>query len=111
MVQPLSVMEIHKLAKKSHWSIRLGQPEWSKFTYQRPADDPLKLLGSARHGHQYGALAKLEDELVLVVGDYTCTAMTDASLATPEKLALFPAAMPATWVPWSHWPLGQTPLE
>ena len=70
MAQPLSVMEIHKLAKKSHWSIRLGQPEWSKFTYQRPVDDPLKLLGSARHGHQYGALAKLEDELVLVVGDY-----------------------------------------
>ena len=25
-----------------------------------------------------------------------------ASLATPEKLDPFPAAIPATWVPWLH---------
>ena len=36
---------------------------------------------------------------VAVAFENTWIAMTEASLATPEKLALLPAAMPATWVP------------
>lgn len=50
--------------------MRLGAPEWAKYTYERAPEDPLRLLGSARHGMQIGALAKLGDEFVLVVGDH-----------------------------------------
>ena len=59
-----------ELKSKSHWSVRLGAPEWAKYTYERPPEDPLQLLGSARHGMQSGALAKLGDDFVLVVGDH-----------------------------------------
>lgn len=59
-----------KLKPKSHWSVRLGALEWAKYTYARPSEDPLRLLGSARRGLQSGALAKLDDEFVLVVGDH-----------------------------------------
>jgi hypothetical protein len=58
------------LKNKSRWSVRLGAHEWAKHTYERPADDPLQLLGSARRGLQNGALAKLDDGFVLVVGDH-----------------------------------------
>ena len=50
--------------------MRLGAPEWAKYTYERPLEDPLQLLGSARRGMQSGALAKLGDDCVLVVGDH-----------------------------------------
>lgn len=55
---------------KPRWSVRLGPIEWARHTYERPAEDPLQLLGSARRGLQSGALAKLGDEFVLVVGDH-----------------------------------------
>ena len=48
----------------------MGELEWAKHTYERSADDPLELLGSARHGLQSGALARLGKEFVLVVGDH-----------------------------------------
>ena len=50
--------------------MRFGAHEWAKHTYERSAEDPLRLLGSARKGQQSGALAKLGDEFVLVVGDH-----------------------------------------
>lgn len=66
-----------QLKSKSRWSVRLGPLEWVKHTYERPTDDSLQLLGSARHGMQVGALAKLGDEFVLVVGDHV-TALSHA---------------------------------
>ena len=50
--------------------MRLGAQDWAKYTYERPPEDPLQLLGSARRGMQSGALAKLGDDFVLVVGDH-----------------------------------------
>lgn len=62
-----------QLKSKTHWSVRLGSLEWVKYTYERSAEDPLQLLGSARHGMQVGALAMLGDDFVLVVGDHVTT--------------------------------------
>lgn len=59
-----------ELKTKLRWSVRLGAHEWAKYTYERSADDPLLLLGRARKGQQSGALAKLGDDFVLVVGDH-----------------------------------------
>jgi len=72
-----------ELKTKSRWSIRLGTVEWVKYTYERPAEDPLQLLGCARDGMQIGALAKLGDEFVLVVGDH----VTHLSHADNKELA------------------------
>ena len=59
------------MAKKQSWFVRLGQPEWSRHTYARPINDPLRLLGSVRRGMQIGALAKSADgEYFQVVGDF-----------------------------------------
>jgi len=63
--------------------VRLGAQEWAKYTYERPPEDPLQLLGSARHGMQSGALAKLGDDFVLVVGDH----VTPLSHADNKQLA------------------------
>lgn len=47
------------------WVVRLGQQEWSRFTYERDASpDAPKLLGSVQRGASIGALA------VLPNGDY-----------------------------------------
>lgn len=62
-----------QLKSRSRWFVRLGPLEWVKHTYERSTDDSLQLLGSARHGMQVGALAKLGDEFVLVVGDHVST--------------------------------------
>jgi hypothetical protein len=62
---------------KSRWSVRLGSLEWAKHTYERSPDDPLQLLGSARRGLQSGALARMGDVFVLVVGDHV-TALSHA---------------------------------
>ncbi len=51
----------------------MGAHECAKHTYERSADDPLHLMGSARRGLQVGAIAKLEGEFVLVVGDHVTT--------------------------------------
>ena len=61
------------MKSNSHWSVRLGTLEWARHTYARPEGDRLELLGSARHGLQVGALAKLEGAFVLVVGDHVTT--------------------------------------
>ena len=63
--------------------MRLGAPEWVKYTYERPLEDPLQLLGSARRGMQSGALAKLGGDFVLVVGDH----VTPLSHADNKQLA------------------------
>ena len=59
------------MAKKVAWHIRLGVPEWSRYTYARAEGDVLRLLGSVRRGPQIGALAMTEEgRYVQVVGDY-----------------------------------------
>jgi hypothetical protein len=95
-----------ELKSKSHWSVRLGAQEWAKHTYERSANDPLALLGSARHGMQSGALAKLGDEFVLVVGDHVTAlshsdnrdlAAATAHAKTDSRPFVFqPAQVPAT---------------
>lgn len=72
-----------ELKTKLRWSVRLGAHEWAKHTYERSADDPLRLLGRARKGQQSGALAKLGDAFVLVVGDH----VTPLSQADNKELA------------------------
>ena len=72
-----------ELKLKLHWSVRLGAQEWTKYTYQRPPEDALELLGSARRGMQSGALAKRGAEFVLVVGDH----VTPLSHADSKQLA------------------------
>jgi hypothetical protein len=59
-----------KSAKKENWLVRLGRHEWARHTYERSADDPIRLLGSVRRGPQVGALGvTLDDKYVQVVGD------------------------------------------
>jgi hypothetical protein len=72
-----------QLKSKSYWSVRMGELEWAKHTYERSTDDPLELLGSARHGLQSGALARLGEEYVLVVGDH----VTELSHSDNKDLA------------------------
>lgn len=55
----------------------MGPLEWGRHTYARSAEDPLQLLGSARRGLQNGALAKVGNDFVLVVGDHV-TALSHA---------------------------------
>jgi hypothetical protein len=76
-ISPKNLSSDVELKTKSHWSVRLGSLEWAKHTYERSAEDPLRLLGSARHGMQIGALAKRDEEFVLVVGDHV-TALSHA---------------------------------
>ena len=60
------------MAKKAKWVIRLGETEWKRHTYTRPASDGLRLLGSVRRGAQVGALAvDAQGNYLQVVGDCT----------------------------------------
>ena len=63
----------NQLKTKSNWTIRLDSLEWAQHTYERSAEDPLQLLGSARCGLQSGALAKLGNEFVLMVRNHVTT--------------------------------------
>ena len=63
--------------------MRLGAHEWAKYTYERPPECSMQLLGSARRGMQCGALAKQGVEFVLVVGDH----VTPLSHADNKALA------------------------
>lgn len=53
------------------WCVRLGEQEWSKYTYARVEGDALRLLGSVRRGAQIGALGLTEaGEYVQVNGNH-----------------------------------------
>ena len=57
--------------RKPGWRVVLGRLAWFKYTYERPPEDALKLLGSVRKGMQVGALAiTAEGQYVQVVGDH-----------------------------------------
>ena len=49
----------------------MGALEWERYTYARPAEAGLTLIGSVRDGQQMGALAQTADgKYVQVVGDF-----------------------------------------
>jgi hypothetical protein len=57
--------------RKPGWRVVLGAAAWSRYTYERPEGDELKLLGSVSKGAQVGALAvTAAGAYVQVVGDY-----------------------------------------
>ncbi len=60
------------MAKSVRLHVRLGEADWSKYTYARSDDDALfTLLGSVHRGQQHGALAQKSDgDYVMLVGDY-----------------------------------------
>ena len=59
------------LTHKESWIVRIGIAESLRFTYQRPAGDPLQLLGSVSRGARIGALAVMPDgTFVQVNGDH-----------------------------------------
>jgi hypothetical protein len=55
---------------KEKWYVRLGRPEWLRFTYARNDNDPLKLIGSVQRGPQIGALAVDGEQFYQVNGDF-----------------------------------------
>lgn len=75
--------------RKPGWRVILGKLAWSKYTYERPPGDALKLLGSVRKGMQVGALAMTaEGQYVQVVGDHLTplnTKMIAKALANAPK--------------------------
>jgi hypothetical protein len=75
--------------RKPGWRVVLGKLAWSKYTYERPPGDALKLLGSVRKGMQVGALAMTEEgQYVQVVGDHLTplnTKMIAKALANAPK--------------------------
>lgn len=93
------------MSSKVAWLVRLGEIEWSRFTYARAEDDPLRLLGSVRRGAQVGALAITADErYVQVVGDFVSTlpsgeiarAVGKARKLQPREPYLLPPKAPST---------------
>lgn len=87
-----------KLVKKASWHVRLGTLEWSRYTYERPENDPLRLLGSVRRGLQVGALALNEQgQYVQVVGDFITqlnSSQISRALAKAKAPDNFSAARP-----------------
>ena len=58
-------------SRKPSWRVVLGKVAWLRHTYERGADDPLKLLGSVSKGSQVGALGITQDgQYVQIVGDH-----------------------------------------
>ena len=60
-----------EVAGSDKWAIRLGRLEWLRFTYERPAEDGLRLLGSVSRGARAGALAMTpQGQYVQINGDH-----------------------------------------
>jgi hypothetical protein len=91
------------IARKPTWKVVLGKLAWSKFTYERPAGAPLKLIGSVRKGLQSGALAMTpEGDYVLVVGDHLTPLKTKeiaraVAKAPKETNSVFAKERPLPW--------------
>ena len=60
------------MIKKARWQVRLGELEWSRYTYARDdGEATFKLLGSLQKGQQRGALAQRPDGVyVMLLGDF-----------------------------------------
>ena len=80
------------LVKKARWQVRLGELEWSRYTYARDdGEATFKLLGSLQKGQQRGALAQRADGVyVMLVGDF------ETELNQPQIRNVLGVASPAT---------------
>ena len=58
------------MIKMSKMVVQLGECEWKKYTYKRSDDSGVQLLGSVRHGPQFGALGIIDGAYCQIVGDY-----------------------------------------
>lgn len=68
------------MRKSNRWQVQLGEENWARYTYARPADAGLRLLGSVSRGAQVGALAETaEGRFVQVNGDHV-TALSDSQV-------------------------------
>jgi hypothetical protein len=98
----------HKLPQKQYkpgWRVVLGRLAWSKYTYERPLGDALKLLGSVSKGMQVGALAITADgQYVQLVGDHVTPLKTKdiakALANAPKESAGFDAEFSKESPPW-----------
>ena len=95
------------MAKSVRLQVRLGESEWSKYTYARAGDDAVfTLLGSVYRGQQRGALAQKNDgDYVMLVGDYEMPlsqhqirAALQSGRSSPPR-ATWKAPKPSTAVP------------
>lgn len=91
--------------RKPGWRVVLGRLAWSRYTYERPPGDALKLLGSVSKGMQVGALAMTaEDQYVQVVGDHITPLNTmkiaKALANAPKASAAFDPALSKESPPW-----------
>lgn len=94
-----------KLAKKENWLVRFGRDEWARHTYERPADDPIRLLGSVRRGPQIGALGITTDEkYVQVVGDYVVPLNKSQITQAIARYKAFQARLAKATAPHSSYP-------
>lgn len=58
------------MKRKQKWFVRIGEQEWRRHTYERDADDDIRLLGSICRGAQIGALGiTSKGDFIQVVGD------------------------------------------
>ena len=89
--------------KKANWLVRLGAHEWVRHTYARPADDPIRLLGSVRRGPQIGALGITADKkYVQVVGDYVVPLNQGQIKQAIAKYKAYEARLAAATTPHAH---------
>lgn len=95
------------MAKQVQLHVRLGETEWSKYTYARTEiDTAVTLLGSIQRGQQRGALAQRGDgEYLMLVGDYEMPlnqhkvrAALQSGRAAPPRVT-WTAPKPSTTVP------------
>lgn len=85
-------------ATQKTWKIALGAHEWSKQTYAREPSNEYRLLGRAKRGMQFGALAiDRQDQYVLINGDYVTNIHSNAI-----KRAMEHAKRETPWTPQSH---------
>lgn len=96
-----------KPPKKENWLVRLGPHEWVRHTYERPADDPIRLLGSVRRGPQVGALGITADKkYVQVVGDYVMPLNQGQIKQAIAKYKAFEARLAAATTPHTSYPFS-----
>ena len=92
-------------AKKANWLVRFGAHEWVRHTYERPGDDPIRLLGSVRRGPQIGALGITSDKkYVQVVGDYVVPLNQGQIKQAISKYKAYEARLAAATTPHADYP-------
>jgi hypothetical protein len=100
MTQPEISPHAMNSPKKANWLVRFGAHEWVRHTYERPADDPIRLLGSVRRGPQIGALGITADKkYVQVVGDYVVPLNQGQIKQAISKYKAFEARLAAATAP------------